>query len=256
MLIITSILTLIAGVVLCFFGYRSFRAAMTVAGFVIGAMLGLALEALVVDALPGLGPELWMLIFMGVGGLLGAALSFRLFRSALFYVTMFVTTFSVLKGFLLSSTTGMGMYSFFRILFGKLPNGEVLRNIDSATTPDPVFSGFFAKLFEMLPGEQLFDKLWVVFAVACLLGAVAGIVVCALQKPAIIVVTSVFGGIMIAQGISILVGIEWSGDVLGTGINQVVSGGSVRPELSLILTVVAIVAGIVVQNRTVKKLKQ
>lgn len=76
---IAAIAAILLGLVVCFFGYRLVRAVLALAGFAVGAIVGLTAVA----AIPGTG-QLAVLIAAGVGGIIGAVLSAALYKVGVF----------------------------------------------------------------------------------------------------------------------------------------------------------------------------
>lgn len=254
MSIVSSIILLVCGIIVCFFGYRSFRLAMSIAGFVIGAAIGMVVHGFfdnkLSTSIPGIA---WLAIFMLVGGLILGSISFRLYKIALYYVTMFAVAISALRVFLLATTTGAGIYTLLLSMFGISRNQSIFGPLNENSNPDQWMSGVAKGVLQALPGQTIVDKFWVVLILCLLVGALAAVVVCALQKPAIIVVTSIFGGMLLSQAICTLIGIDWTATESLLRFSDEVSQGSIKPELSIIITLLAILAGIIVQFKLAKK---
>jgi uncharacterized protein DUF4203 len=89
-LIINGLITIIAGLIACFYGYRMYRIVLAIAGFFIGFAIGAALAAaqpelilILIGIVAGLigAVLMWYLYVLGVivaGGLLGAAVALTL----------------------------------------------------------------------------------------------------------------------------------------------------------------------------------
>jgi hypothetical protein len=254
MLTVTLLVSLVCGVILCFFGYRFFRLAMTLAGFILGAGLGYFIYNMTSKYLPGNENGWWVYLFMVVGGILLGLLSYSVYKAALFYITMFVTAFVVLKTFLLTMASGVGIASFFVVMFGESKVGSAANSV----TDTPVGGGqtigtAINTAIEKLPGSSMQMKFWVVVGFALLAGAIVGFVVCMLQKPAIIVVTSVFGGLLITQGLFSIIQSFGSFDADPLAFAHSLAIGSREPALSTIVVVAFIFLGILTQFKTAKK---
>ena len=255
MLTTALILSLVCGVILCFFGYRSFRLAMTVAGSVMGGAIGYFIYGLVSEYLPVAESGLWVLVFMAVGGILLGFLSYRIYKAALFYITMFSTAFLILKVFLLTAGSGIGVTAFLMVLLGKTSVGgaaDALTDIPlgKGGTIGTAVSAAIAKL----PGSTPTEHFWIVFGAAVAVGAIAGLVVVILQKPAIIAVTSALGGILITQGLFSLYSSFQAVDMKAETFVATIAAGSGQTELETLVTAAFLLAGIYIQFRTTKKL--
>lgn len=251
----TLLVSLVIGVVLCFFGYRFFRLAMTLAGFVLGAGVGYFVFTLTSKYLPGKENVLWVLLFMGVGGILLGLLSYSIYKAALFYITMFVTAFVVLKTFLLTMASGVGITAFLVVMFGQSKAGSASNEITDYSVGGSTIGEAINKAIEKLPGSTQIGKFWVVVGFAILVGVIVGIVVCLMQKPAIIIVTSLFGGLLITQGLFSIIQSFGSFTADAQSFVKTLAVGSGEPALSTIVAVAFILLGILTQFKTAKKTK-
>lgn len=254
MLTFTLAVSLGLGIILCFMGYRFFRVAMALGGFAIGAAIGYFIYPFVAEHLPDADNGIWLLAFMGLAGLLLAFLSYSIYKIALFYISALFTAFIILKTFLLGFG-GIGVAAFIKTTLGKTAIvGGTDFITDYQVSDKGTVGDLIKKALDFLPGETDMEKLGAVLLAAMIVGAVVGIIVCVLQKPAIIVVTAVMGAFLSAQG---LVSLLESFDQLDLSAETVIANFSVGGEsvvLSSLLTVVLIVAGIVVQFKTTKKM--
>ena len=254
MLTVTLIVSLICGAVMCFFGYRLFRFAMALGGFIVGAGIGYFIYSLVGSALPSAGNGIWVLVFMGVGGLLMGYLSFRIYKAALFYISMFLTAFIVLKTFLLTMGSGIGVTAFIMVLIGNTKIGGIADSITEVSIGNNGTVGTaVADALSKLPGTTQTDKFWIIVGIALVAGAIIGSIVCVLQKPAIIVLTASFGGILITQGVISLLQSFKAFDTSAQAIVKSFAGGNGQPGISTIVAAAFILLGIVVQFKTAKK---
>ena len=199
MLTTTMIILLLIGVVLCFFGYRFFRAAMGLCGLVLGGIIGDFVYQLTANFLPSVGTGLWMYVFIIVGAVLFALLSFKIYKSALFYVSMLFTSLVLLQSYL-SVTKQGGLTAFFLALFNKTPLGEASSSLAGATLFGDTSAGsLVADSVTLLSGDK--SNLWIALGVCILVGILVGVLVCIFQRPAIILVTSIYGAILVVQGV-------------------------------------------------------
>ena len=240
---------------MCFFGYRFFRLAMTLAGFVLGAGLGYFLYNLSSKHLPSNENGWWVLLFMIVGGLLLGLLSYSVYKAALFYITMFVTAFLILKTFLLTMASGVGIGSFFIVMFGESKVGGASNVVtDTNIGGGNTIGTAIEAAIEKLPGSTMTAKFWVVVGFALLVGVIVGFVVCMLQKPAIIVVTSIFGAALITQCLFSLIQSFGTFDANPQAFAESLAIGSGQPAMSAIVAVAFVLLGILTQTKNAKKI--
>ena len=254
MLTVTLAVSLFCGIILCFFGYRLFRAAMTLAGFVLGAGIGYFIYGLSGSFLPASDSGIWVLVFMGGGGILMGALSYRIYKAALFYISMLLTAYIVLKTFLLTMGSGVGVTAFILVLIGKTKVGGIADSItDVSVSKGGTVGTAVADALAKLPGTTQTDKFWIIVGIALVAGAIVGGIVCLLQKPAIIVITASFGGLLITQGVVSLIQNFAVFDTSAQAIVKSFAGGNKEPAISMILVIAFLVLGTIVQFRTAKK---
>ena len=255
MLTFTLLISLGLGIILCFMGYRFFRVAMALGGFAIGAAIGYFIYPFVAEHLPDAGNGLWLLAFMGLGGILLAFLSYSIYKAALFYITALFTAFIVIKTFLLGFG-GIGVAAFIKTILGKTAiSGSADMITDFKVSDKGKVGDLIAKALKMLPGETQTEKLLAVLLTALIAGAIVGIIVVIMQKPAIIVVTSEMGAFLTAQGLcSLLESFEQMDLRAETVIANFTVGGE-NLVLSTLLMLVLCAIGIAVQFKTTKKMK-
>ncbi|MEI8199795.1 MAG: hypothetical protein WCG21_07025 [Eubacteriales bacterium] len=254
MLTATLCISLVCGVILCFFGFRLFRLAMSLAGFVLGAGIGYFIYSLAGSYLPAAGSGIWIMVFMGVGGILMGILSYRIYKAALFYTTMLLTAFVVLKTFLLTMGSGVGVTAFFMTLIGNTKIGGVADSITEVSVGKGSTVGTaVAEALTKIPGSTQNEKFWIVVGIALVAGAIIGGVVCLLQKPAIIVVTAAIGGLLITQGVFSLIQSLNAFDTSAQTIVKSFAVGNGRPALSALVAAAFIALGIIAQFKTAKK---
>lgn len=256
MLTFTLAVLLGVGIVLCFFGYRFFRVAMALAGFAIGAIIGYYGYGISSDYLPGSGSGVWLLVFMGAGGVLLGYLSFHIYKVALFYVSSLITTYVILRTFLLTMAGGVGVSSFVKIIAGKTSVSGGVDQITDLEVPGKGSVGDLMKdAFDKVPGNTQAEKMFMVLAIALIAGAIVGIIVCILQKPAIIVVTALMGGVMASQGLCSMLDSFDKIDLKADTVVASFAGGGQNLILSTLLTVALVAAGIIIQFKTAKEIK-
>lgn len=194
MLTATMFSMIFGGFILCFMGYRFFRAAMTLGGLYIGGAIGYFVYFVFFEE------PIFAYIFVLAGAGLLAFLSFKIYKKALFYVTMLFTSLVLLQSYLAVTHTGV-LAAFFLSLFRKTAVGGASSAVVDASLP-----GESGEVGEALAGTMLSvsgntNNLWTVFLISIAIGTIAGIVVCAIQRPAIIVMTAVYGSILLTGGI-------------------------------------------------------
>ena len=103
MLDTVTLLTFLAmGILLCFYGFRMFRFSMALAGFFMGFQAANLIDSLfLLENIPEKMRPNWEFFFPIILGLLLAALSYALYKKALFFITVFFTWYSIVKIFLL-----------------------------------------------------------------------------------------------------------------------------------------------------------
>ncbi|NLW88750.1 MAG: TMEM198/TM7SF3 family protein [Clostridiaceae bacterium] len=255
MLTFTLIISLSIGIVLCFMGYRFFRVAMALGGFAIGAAIGYFLYPFAAEYLPDAGHGIWLLAFMGIAGILVAFLSFAVYKAALFYISALFTAFLIVKTFLMSFAGGVGVAAFIKTAIGKT---AIMGSANAITDYEVADRGTVGELIqkglEMLPGDTPLAKTGTVLLAAVIVGAIVGIIVCVLQKPAIIVMTSVIGAMLASEGICSLLDSLENIDMTAESVIANFSVGGENLVLSMLVTILLVVAGMVVQFKTTKNM--
>lgn len=257
MLTVTLAASLFCGVILCFFGYKLFRFAMSLAGFVLGAAIGYFIYGIVGSRLPAAGSGVWVIVFMGAGGILLGILSFTIYKAALFYVSSLLTAFVILKAFLITAGSGIGVAAFFLVMLGKTKIGGAADFLsDVSIGKNTTVGTAAADALSRIPGSTSTEKFWIVVGIALLLGAIVGGIVCFLQRPAIIVTTAAFGGLLITQGVFSLVKSLESFDTSAQTIITSFTGGNGQPALSALVAAAFFVLGLLLQFKTTKKTRK
>lgn len=255
MLTFTLLVAMGLGIILCFMGYRFFRLAMTLAGFVIGAGIGYYVFLFLGDALPDEGSGIWLMVFMGVAGILLGFLSFKIYKTALFYVTMLVSSYLVVKVFLLSFAGGVGVTAFLS-LYAQSADSEHAAGLAALEVGTRGSVGdLIQEGYDKIPVEGEIQKLFFLLGIALLIGAIVGIIVCMIQKPAIIVVTSLMGGTLIAQGLCSMLDSFNQVDISADTVIANFSTGQENLVLSTLVMLVVVALGIFVQFKTTRNMK-
>ncbi|GEM_PF-3055235 len=181
-------LTFLVGVILCFYGYKFFRFSMAVAGFVIGYYMGRFFwNIYLVNQFASDLRTFASYAVPLVCAILIAVLSYAIYKQALFFISMFAVSYTLLKGFVVIFAQEQGITELFiRVVDAK--------NNPNSTPEELAASGkTFASVMVSLPGKEAFDKLMVVAGICLVIGAIAGLIICLLQEPAIMVITAVLG---------------------------------------------------------------
>ena len=221
----TLLISLICGVILCYFGYRAFRVAMAAGGFAIGAGIGYLAYLFLRDELTGVSETTALLVFCGVGGILLAILSFRIYKAALFYVTLFGVFALALRTYLLIRFPEMGVMQFVLTLIGK---------------------------GALLPDAAPRDTMWTAVGVCFAIGLAAALMAVLLQKPAVILATAAVGGMLLTQASCSLIGMN--ADVFTADSLEQIAGGKVlMPAIPMLIGLILIASGVLVQFKTAKK---
>ncbi|UCG43497.1 MAG: DUF4203 domain-containing protein [candidate division WOR-3 bacterium] len=76
---VAAVLSILVGGIVCFFGYRVLRAALGIAGFIVGAVLAASGVALIPSS-----TQVWVLVAALVGGIVGAVLAALLYKVGVF----------------------------------------------------------------------------------------------------------------------------------------------------------------------------
>ena len=92
-------MTLSAGILLCFYGFKMFRLSMALAGFYVGMQLGNMLFGLFSERIGESWSGTAEKAFPIVIAVLLALLSYAVYKHALFFLTLFFTTFAIMNVF-------------------------------------------------------------------------------------------------------------------------------------------------------------
>ena len=243
------LVTLGVGVLLCFFGYRLFRAAMALSGAVVGGYIGFFVYQLTAVYLPA--GDLWRILFIVVGALLLGLLSFKIYKAALFYVTMFVTSIFLLQAYLSVAGGENGLTDFVLGLFRKTPVGVIADGVGNTNVLGTSANEWGASSIAAISGGQ--QSLWIILGVVLLISVIVAVLVCALQKPAIIVMTSLYGAVLTTQSLFSFLN-QVAGEEL-TDFTALVDSlwKGENPALEIIVLVALAIIGCLVQFKTAKR---
>ena len=172
-------MTLSAGILLCFYGYKMFRLSMALAGFYVGTQLG--------NLLYGLFSE--QIIPIAVAVIL-ALLSYAIYKHALFFLTLFFTTFAIMKVFvvyLIKTEENLDILVKF-----SPETVEKLKN--SGTGAEKLLTDAeVGNILTQIPGQAGWQKLLFILIFSLALGILAGVLIMLIQEPAVKIATSVIG---------------------------------------------------------------
>lgn len=195
---ILLMMTFATGILLCFYGFKMFRLSMSLAGFYIGLQLGRFLYGLTASNFPDSWKSNASLLFPIITAILLAILSYAIYKQALFFLTMLFTTFSVMKIFVLYV---IKTDADLEILNRLSPDSVEKLKATKTGTESVLSDADVGNILAQLPGQDSWQKLLIVLLVALAIGVIAGILICAIQEPAIKIATSVIGGDAISIGI-------------------------------------------------------
>lgn len=188
--LIMLVVTLAAGLLLCFYGFKMFRIAMAVCGFYVGRMLGDLMFGLLADQMP----ESWVsnaeIIFPIVVAILLAVLSYVIYQKALCFLTTVFTSFTIMKIFV-AYLLKTGEEMDFLVKFSP----ELVEKIRNSSTGGStlISDAEVGNILTQIPGEAGWQKLVLILIFSLALGIVAGVLIMIIQAPAIKIATSVIG---------------------------------------------------------------
>ena len=240
---------ILIGITLCFFGYRLLRLAMLLGGMVLGGVIGYFIYNLTEDKLPKTEMNIWLIVFVLAGAALFAVLSFKVYRAAIFYVTMLFTSLALLQSYLTVTNSG-GLTGFFLALFKGTPLGGTTSVLAEASLPGGNSVGEIVadSVLSVSGGEK---NLWIALGVSLLGGVIAAILVCAFQKPAVICMTAAYGSTLITASVFSYLRQQGSPSLEQLPFPNGSAGQESVWEVGFGLIIAAI--GIIVQFRTNKK---
>ncbi|MBR3056555.1 MAG: DUF4203 domain-containing protein [Clostridiales bacterium] len=238
----------ILGILLCFCGFKLFRASMAIAGFFMGIQAGNILNAAVLlEKIPSGWQEIWSTAFpIGLGILLGV-LSYAIYKKALFFVSMFFTWYTIMKVFVLYIVKTQANLNLF-ITFS--PNTVAKLTEASEASQSLITDKQISFLMSYIPGNNEWEKFLAVCLIAILIGILVGILICILQEPAIKVITAVIGADIIRDAFVTTAGLLYSWEKLPSFLDPVVKQGVDNVWVSFFVWAAMIGAGIAIQIRS------
>lgn len=204
MTLITLLLYLFCGAVLCLAGYRLFRFTMGLAGFLLGSALGYFIFNLSREALPNKGNGIWLYVFMLVGGILLGYLSFKIYKAALFYVSFSFSGYVLLKSYLqVIGESEKGITGWLLEWIGG--SSSVSKSADAAASLPFGSSNLGAEVGNLIDtaasGSEGGARWGIVLLIVLAVALVVAFLVVLFQRPAIILLTAIFGAYIISQNI-------------------------------------------------------
>ncbi|MBR5425775.1 MAG: hypothetical protein IK106_04570 [Clostridiales bacterium] len=246
MLDIVTLLTFLAmGVLLCYYGFRMFRFSMALAGFFMGLHAANLIDSLfLLEKIPEKMRPNWEFFFPIILGLFLAALSYVLYKKALFFITVFFTWYSIVKIFLLYIIKTQNNLKLVVSLspdkVAKLTDGS-----DSAQNliPDSQMKSFMSAI----PGSTDGQKLLAICLIALVIAVIVGLLICKLQAPAIKIATAVIGADLLRDVFLGTMGLlhAWKG--LPSFLAPAVSQGLHNGWISFFIWAALIGSGVTVQ---------
>lgn len=183
-------MTLSAGILLCFYGFKMFRRSMALAGFYVGMQLGNMLFGLfserIGESLSGTAEKAFPIVI----AVLLALLSYAVYKHALFFLTLFFTTFAIMKVFvvyLIKTEENLDILVKF-----SPETVEKLKN--SSTGAEKLLTDAeVGNILTQIPGQAGWQKLLFILIFSLALGILAGVLIMLIQEPAVKIATSVIG---------------------------------------------------------------
>ena len=180
---IILMMTFAIGILLCFYGFKMFRLSMALAGFYIGHQLGNVIYGLTASYFSDSSKSTAAVLLPIITAILLAVLSYAIYKQALFFLTMIFSAFSIMKVFVI-----------YVVKTDK--NLEILNHLSPSSKTGVesfVSDAEVGDILAQLPGQSSWQKLLIVLLVALAIGVVVGILICAIQEPAIKIATAVIG---------------------------------------------------------------
>ena len=183
-------MTLSAGILLCFYGFEMFRLCMALAGFYVGMQLGNMLFGLFSERIGESWSGTAEKAFPIVIAVLLALLSYAVYKHALFFLTLFFTTFAIMKVFvvyLIKTEENLDILVKF-----SPETVEKLKN--SSTGAEKLLTDAeVGNILTQIPGQAGWQKLLFILIFSLALGILAGVLIMLIQEPAVKIATSVIG---------------------------------------------------------------
>ena len=183
-------MTLSAGILLCFYGFKMFLLSMALAGFYVGMQLGNMLFGLFSERIGESWSGTAEKAFPIVIAVLLALLSYAVYKHALFFLTLFFTTFAIMKVFvvyLIKTEENLDILVKF-----SPETVEKLKN--SSTGAEKLLTDAeVGNILTQIPGQAGWQKLLFILIFSLALGILAGVLIMLIQEPAVKIATSVIG---------------------------------------------------------------
>lgn len=197
MFIFLLVLMTLIGAILCFSGYRFLRLSMGISGFLLGIFLGHSICVLN-NSFWSTIPAYWTYIFIIILAAIMALTSFKLYKAALFYTSSLFSAILFLRLYLSVSGNANLVTTFLVSLFDKTALGGAVSTVTDASISGnervgDILSDSMSKVWA---GN---NNAWFIVGICIAAGVLVGFLVVFFQKPAIIVLTSVFGAHVIMQ---------------------------------------------------------
>ncbi|MBQ0012191.1 MAG: hypothetical protein KBT07_05730 [Clostridiales bacterium] len=182
--------TLAAGLLLCFYGFKMFRISVAVAGFYVGKMLGDLLYGILADQFPSSWNGKAADILPIVTAVILAVISYAIYRKALCFLTSAFTAFTIMKIFvvyLVKTEENLDLLIKF--------SPETIEKIRNTSTGGEtlISEAEVGNILTQIPGEAGWQKLLLILIFSLALGTLAGVLIMLIQAPAIKIATSVIG---------------------------------------------------------------
>ena len=183
-------MTLAAGILLCFYGFKMFRISMAFAGFYVGMQLGSMLFGLFSEHIGESWSGTAEKAFPIVVAVLLALVSYAVYKHALFFLTMIFTTFAIMKIFvvyLIKTEENLDILVKF-----SPETVEKLKN--SSTGAEKLLTDAeVGNILTQIPGQAGWQKLIFILIFSLALGILAGVLIMLIQEPAVKIATAVIG---------------------------------------------------------------
>ena len=187
---IILMMTFAIGILLCFYGFKMVRLSMALAGFYIGHQLGNVIYGLTASYFSDSSKSTAAVLLPIITAILLAVLSYAIYKQALFFLTMIFSAFSIMKVFVIYVVKTDKNLEILNHL-----SPDSVQKIKSSKTGVESFvsDAEVGDILAQLPGQSSWQKLLIVLLVALAIGVVVGILICAIQEPAIKIATAVIG---------------------------------------------------------------
>jgi hypothetical protein len=246
MLDTVTLLTFLAmGILLCFYGFRMFRFSMALAGFFMGFQAANLIDSLfLLENIPEKMRSNWEFFFPIILGLLLAALSYALYKKALFFITVFFTWYSIVKIFLLYIIKTQNNLK----LVVSLSPDKVAKLTDGSDTAQNLISDSQMNSFmSVIPGSSDGQKLLAICLIALVIAVIVGLIICAIQAPAIKIATAVIGADILRDVFLGTMGMLYGWKSLPSFLETVVDQGLHNGWVSFFVWAALIGSGVTVQ---------